>query len=119
MLQIEQKEYKPGVLLITLTGRVMLGRESERIETIVSDALSQGIRNLVFDMSGVTHIDSTGIGRFISSFNKAMQAGGKMHMAGATGAVRDGFRVTRLDTVFKFFPDVESACEAMASPAGA
>jgi hypothetical protein len=30
-------------------------------------------------------------------------------MAGAEGVVREGFRVTRLDTVFRFAPDVETA----------
>jgi len=39
--------------------------------------------------------------------------GGQMRLAGATGAVRDSFRVTRLDTVFSFYPDVEAACEGL------
>ncbi len=114
LLQIEHRETAGGVVVITLAGRVMLGPESQPIETLTEELLAGGYRKLVFDMSGVTHIDSTGIGRFISSFNKVMKAGGKMHMAGATGVVRDGFKVTRLDTVFKFFPDVESAAQALA-----
>jgi anti-sigma B factor antagonist len=113
LLQIEQKELKPDVLLVMLTGRVMLGPESAQIESLVAESLDQGRRKFIFDLSGVSHIDSTGIGRFISSFNKVMQAGGKLHMAAAGGTVRDGFRVTRLDTVFKFFPDVEAALAAM------
>jgi hypothetical protein len=36
-----------------------------------------------------------------------------MRLAGATGAVRDSFRVTRLDTIFRFFPTVEAACEGL------
>lgn len=113
LLQIEHKEIKPGVILITLTGRVMLGQESQQIETLVSQFVAQGHRSFIFDMSGVTHIDSTGIGRFISSFNSLRAVGGVLRMAGATGQVRDGFRVTRLDTVFQFFPDVEAACEGL------
>jgi anti-sigma B factor antagonist len=112
-LHVEHREIEPGVMLITVTGRVMLGEESEQIETRVADLLGQGCRKLVFDMSGISHMDSTGIGRFIASLKKVMQAGGRMHMAAAAGAVRDGFRVTRLDSVFKFFPDVESACAAL------
>jgi anti-sigma B factor antagonist len=110
-LEIEHKEVKPGLAVIRIAGRLMLGQESERIENIVSELLDQGCRSLVFDLSGVTHIDSTGIGRFISSFNKVKAAGGNLRMAAATGQVRDGFRVTRLDTVFPFYSTVESACE--------
>jgi hypothetical protein len=32
-----------------------------------------------------------------------------MVLAGAGGVLREGFRVTRLDTVFKFAPDIEAA----------
>jgi hypothetical protein len=42
-----------------------------------------------------------------------MRAGGKMHMAAANGPIREGFRVTRLDTVFRFFGSVEEAAAGM------
>ena len=57
------------------------------------------------------HIDSTGLGRFISCLNMVMKAEGILRMAGASGVVREGFRVTRLDTVFEFFPDLNAAIE--------
>lgn len=112
-LEIQHREVEAGIIVIAVAGRIMLGDESTRIETLVEELLGQGHRKLVFDLSGVTHIDSTGIGRFIASLNKVFQAGGKLHMAAATNTVRDSFHVTRLDTVFKFFPDVESACAVL------
>lgn len=112
-LEIQHREVEAGIIVITVAGRIMLGDESTRIETLVEELLGQGRRKLVFDLSGVTHIDSTGIGRFIASLNKVFQAGGKLHMAAANNTVRDSFHVTRLDTVFKFFPDVESAYAAL------
>ena len=113
-LVIENSELKPGVVVIRLAGKLMLGPEGQRVETLVAELLGQGQKNFIFELSGLTHIDSTGIGRFISSFNKVRQAGGIMRMAGATGQVREGFRVTRLDTVFKFLPDVETASQGLA-----
>lgn len=112
-LAIEQKEVKPGVAVVSLAGRVMLGNESAQIETLVANALQAGCKHLVFDLAGVTHIDSTGIGRFISSLNKARVAGGSLRMAAASGQVRDAFHVTRLDTVFKFYDTVEAALEGL------
>lgn len=108
-LAMEQKEIKPGVAVVSLTGRVMLGDESARIESLVIESLQAGRKHFVFDLAGVTHIDSTGIGRFISSLNKARVAGGSLRMAGANGQVRDAFHVTRLDTVFKFYDTVDAA----------
>jgi anti-anti-sigma factor len=112
-LQIKHKEIRPGVEVISLTGRVMLGNESGEIEALVERLLKANCRHVVFDLAGVTHIDSTGIGRFISSLNKMRVAGGTLRMAAASGQVRDAFHITRLDTVFKFDPDVASALAAL------
>lgn len=113
-LNIEHREIGPQQVLVALTGRLMLGPEGQELERVVNDLLARGYRRFVFDMSGVSHIDSTGIGRCIASLNKIMQAGGKLHMAAAAGQVREGFRVTRLDRVFRFFDDVPAARAALA-----
>lgn len=112
-MEINHRETERGVAIIAIAGRVMLGDESAKIESLVDELIGQGRRYFVFDVSGVHHMDSTGIGRFISSLNKIMQAGGKLRMANASTIVREGFRVTRLDTVFEFFDDVESACQGL------
>ncbi len=113
-LLIEQHDVEPNIAVITLTGKLMLGLESAQLGTMVPERIQAGRKHFIFDLSGVSHIDSTGIGRFIDAFAKIGQAGGQLRLAGATGAVRDAFRVTRLDTVFKFFPDVEAACQGLA-----
>jgi len=78
MMEISHKEIAPGAAVVTLAGKIMMGAESEQIVSLVDSLLAQGKRTIVFDVAGVTHIDSTGIGRFISSFNKIMAAGGEM-----------------------------------------
>jgi anti-sigma B factor antagonist len=109
MMEISHREIPPATVVVTLTGKLMLGPEGDRIVTLVEEFLSQGKRRIVFDLSGVTVIDSTGIGRFIASFNKIMAAGGEMRMAGATGHVMQSFRVSLLDKVFPFYGSVEEA----------
>jgi anti-sigma B factor antagonist len=112
-LAVEQQDLNGATSVITLRGKLMLGVESAQLETLVPQLLKNGRKNLVFDLSDLTHIDSTGIGRFIDTYSRLVPLGGQMRLAGATGAVRDSFRVTRLDTVFKFFPTVEAACEGL------
>jgi anti-sigma B factor antagonist len=108
-LEITHEQVQPGVAVIALSGKVMLGAGTAAIEELITDRLAQGDRKIILDLSSVTHIDSTGIGTFIASLGKVMQSGGSLAMAGASGLVREGFRVTRLDSVFRFYPDVESA----------
>ena len=112
LLEIQDKEVAPATAVISLEGSVMRGPESERIEAMVTSLLERGFRTIVFDLAGVKRIDSTGIGRFIYSLNKVEEAGGKLTMAGAQGYVRECFRVTRLDTVFRFCGTVEEALQS-------
>ncbi len=112
-LRIETAELEPGIVVIKLAGSVMRGPESQEIEALVPQFLAAGRRGVIFDLSEVKKIDSTGIGRFIFSLNKVSAAGGRLAMAGAEGYVRDVFRVTRLDTVFRFYPTTQSAVEAL------
>ncbi len=112
-LRIETAELGPEIVIVKLAGSVMRGPESQEIETLVPRLLGEGRRGIVFDLSEVKRIDSTGIGRFIFSLNKVSAAGARMAMAGAEGYVRDVFRVTRLDTVFRFYPTAHDAAEAL------
>jgi len=109
MLEIAQSEPAAGTVVVQLTGKVMMGVDSEPIVTMVDDLVKAGKKLVIFDVSGVTRMDSTGVGRFIYSFNKITGAGGAMRIAGATGHIFDIFHVSLLDTVIPFFPSVDQA----------
>jgi len=108
-LQLTHEEIAPGTVAVTLAGKLMMGPEGEQIVGLVDQLLAEGKRVIIFDLSGVTVIDSTGIGRFIASYNKIVNAGGEMRMAGATGHLFHSFKVSLLDQVFPFYPTIEDA----------
>src|SRR3954447_24110949 len=110
-LEITHKEVAPSTVVVTLAGKLMLGADGENIPSLVEDLLRQGKKTIVFDLSGVTVIDSTGIGRFIASYNKIAAAGGEMRMAGATGHLFQSFHVSLLDQVSPFSPTVDEAAQ--------
>ena len=111
--QIDHRELAPGLEVITVTGRIMLGRECQIIESLVPELIEQKKLRVIFDLSGVARIDSTGIGRFIQTFTLLQPAGGRLAIAGASKHVRDCFRVTRLDQVFRFYADMAEAAAAL------
>ena len=102
----------PGRVVIALGGKLMMGSQGDRIVAAVDRLLREGVRTIVFDLSGITVLDSTGVGYFIHSFNKIAAAGGEMRMSGATGHVFQTFHVSLLDQVFRFFPSAEEAAGA-------
>jgi anti-sigma B factor antagonist len=111
-LTIQREDREPATSVITLRGRLLLGPGCKELERLVPELLDQGRRTLIFDLNGVTHIDSTGIGRFIDAYGRLQKLGGSLRLACAGGAVRDVFRVTRLDTVLSFYPTVAEAVAA-------
>ncbi len=110
-LEISHREAAPGVVVVTLAGKLMLGSDGADIPEVVDRYLREGKRTFVFDLSGITTIDSTGIGRFIAAYNKIATAGGEMRMAGASGHLFHSFHVSLLDQVFPFFETADEAIQ--------
>ena len=108
-IELRDQEVAPGVVVVTIAGKLVMPAINDQIATLVDSLLHEGARTIVFDLAGITTLDSTGVGQFISSFNKIGAAGGEMRMAAATGHVMTTFHISRLNTVFKFYPTVEAA----------
>jgi len=69
-MEMNHKEIAPGTEVIALSGKLMMGPESEKIVTLVEDLVKQGRRTVIFDMSGVwrsTARASDGSSRAITS----------------------------------------------------
>src|SRR5580658_4399166 len=113
---LETRKCEPGILVIEIGGSITLGAERGQIQEAVLKALSEGVLKLVFDLSQVAYIDSTGIGIIAYCFGKISQQGAQAAVAGAGGLVKEVFKLTRLDNVIPFFPDVVSACDGLAAP---
>jgi anti-sigma B factor antagonist len=117
VLSLTTRKFGDDVSVVELAGRITLGRESSQIETVLVKLLDQGVRKFVIDLAKVDYIDSTGIGRIAYCFGKITQAGAVARVSGARGLVMDLFRITRLDSVIRFFPDAASACQSLTDAA--
>src|SRR4051794_31076676 len=70
--------------------------------------------HIVIDMSGVSFLDSTGLGVLIGTLNRQRKSGGSLGLAAISDRVFKIFRITSLDTVFDIHPDVDDALKAAA-----
>jgi len=118
-LNLETTTSEPNITVLKLSGRLTVGRERGQIEAAVLKALGEGIRRIIFDLSNVIYVDSTGIGVIAYCFGKISQQGGHAAVSGASGLVREVFRLTRLDNVITFYPDLPSACGGLATATSA
>ncbi|MBI3696483.1 MAG: STAS domain-containing protein [Acidobacteria bacterium] len=117
LLQIDTKQIEPDVTVLTFSGKITLGRESQRIEMLVKELLQQNRKKLVFDLAGVTYIDSTGLGIITFCSATAQAGGGALRVAGASGIAEKLFQMTRLDKIIPLYPSVDQACQDFTLPA--
>ncbi|HXS95812.1 MAG TPA: STAS domain-containing protein [Candidatus Limnocylindrales bacterium] len=111
-VEVQEKTLAPGTVVIALSGKLMMGSQGEQIVAAVERQLAAGARTVIFDLAGITVLDSTGVGCFIASFHKIAAKGATMRMSGATAHVFDTFHVSLLDQVFPFFETAEQAAGA-------
>jgi anti-sigma B factor antagonist len=112
LLQIQEKRIEPDITVVELAGKLALGRESQRIETIVGDLIQAGCLRLILDTSGVDYIDSAGAGLVALSAGKLKEAGGRLIVVAAEGRVLNLLKLTQMSLIVTICPTLDAATEA-------
>ena len=108
-MPVETKQLDSGVTVIAVSGRLVLGREVERLESAVSGLLAQGGRKFVFDLASLDYADSAGIGTFVFCLTEIKKSGGEMRLAAANPRVGRLFQMTGVDHLMSMCPRVADA----------
>ena len=111
LLHVETKQIEPDVMVMEFKGKITMGLEGRQVETLVDELLRQHKTKLVFDLTGVEYVDSTGMGVIVSCFTKMARAGGMLRVAGLNDRVRQLFKITRIDRVLSFYPTAQAAAK--------
>jgi anti-sigma B factor antagonist len=104
MLNIQTKHLQPDIVVLEIKGRITLGGESKQLEWAVEKLVGEGRKKVIFDLTGVTNVDSTGIGIIVMSAGKMKRAGGELRVAGATAHVEDVLKMTNVDQIVVLHP---------------
>jgi anti-sigma B factor antagonist len=104
------------VLILDLDGRITLGEGSVWLRSSVRDALGEGKRNILLNLSRVNYIDSSGVGELDSAVNTTRNQGGSLRLVGLTRKVHDLLQITKLFLYYDVFGDEKSAIESFSAP---
>ena len=96
------------VTVICCRGRIAYGDEAEALFLRASSLLKQR-RALVFDLSEVAELDGAGLGTLAGIRSQASQLETPVALCGAKGLVREVLELTRLNSVFPMYSDVNTA----------
>ena len=109
MLEIQTKRLQPDIFVVEITGRIQLGKECQRLEQAVGSLVREERKKVIFDLTGVTHIDSTGIRDIVMAAGQVKKAGGELRLAGANGHVEQILKVTHVDQIVGLRPTTVAA----------
>src|SRR5271155_1258259 len=109
MLDIQTKHLQPDIVVLEIKGRITLGGESKQLEWTLEKLVGEGRKKVIFDLTGVTNVDSTGIGIIVMSAGKMKKAGGELRVAGATAHVEDVLKMTNVDQIVVLHPTAAAA----------
>ena len=107
-----------GVIVVHLSGVIYFGEESTLLRRRVKDLLDQS-RQIVFDLAGVTHIDSGGLGALVALYSSARKVGGDIKLANLGNHAKEVLQITKLMTIFEIFERAEDAAASFKRAASA
>ena len=97
------------VTVLDLKGRVRIGGGVIELHKAIRTLVDEGKTQILLNLSGVTHIDSSGLGQLISSHISVTNQGGVIKLAHLTERLHELMIVTKLLTVFDVYDDEEKA----------
>ncbi len=109
MLDIQTKQLQAEVVLLELTGKITIGRDCKQLEWAVEGLVKEGKKKAIIDLTGVTNVDSTGIGIIVMSAGHLKNAGGELRVSGANGHVEQVLKMTNVHQIVSLHPTSDAA----------
>lgn len=108
-LAIQTRQVR-GIPVLDLKGSLTIGPGIAEFERETRRALAEyRPARLVLNFSGLSQIDSSGLGEVISTYGVAADAGCALVVVGANSSVRQLMRITRVDEMVGLYDDEASA----------
>jgi anti-sigma B factor antagonist len=111
-MQLEQR-IVGQVAIVKVTGDITLNKGGDiLLKDKVQSLIQQGQKNILLDLSGVSYVDSAGLGELVQAYATTKNRGGALKLLSVTKRLKDLLVVTKLLTVFDTF---DTEADALAS----
>lgn len=77
-----------------------------------ADRIEEGQHNFVLDLSAIKHINSTGLGVFITLLTRARKKGGELVLVNPSEYIKNLLLITKLNSIFHIFQNDEEAIQS-------
>jgi anti-anti-sigma factor len=116
-INTKTRHVEMDITVFDISGRLILDNLLLSVESEIRELIDGGARKMVIDLTGLTWIDSSGVGSLIGSCEHMGELGGQIRLAGATGAVAKIFEKMQLERIVPLDADLSLACFRLSSGA--
>lgn len=99
-------------VIIELKGKLMGGPDADTLRDELHNLIDEDKKNVIVDLSGVSFMNSSGIGILIGGLTTMRNAGGDLKICEAQENIESLLVVSKLITVFDHYETLEEAIEA-------
>ncbi|MFC3878884.1 STAS domain-containing protein [Algoriphagus namhaensis] len=92
---------------LILEGDLIGDQLGPKLVEVVSDAVENGVRTFVVDLSKVRYISSSGIGLLITMLTKMRNVDGEMYLTAPSEHVKKLLIITKLNNIFTVFDTLD------------
>ena len=112
-MRIETKSKNNGAILY-LSGKV-IGDGVPQLKQTIEERINSGANWLMIDLAEVPLMDSSALGTIIAAFLKLRERNGKLVLLNARENILDVLAITKLDSLFEVYDDMQVALESIGS----
>ena len=101
--------HRDGITILEPKGKVTIGVGDVALREAVGETVESGSVKILVNLSGVSTMDSSGIGELVSAYTTVSNRGGVLKLLNLPPKVADILQITQLITVFEVFDDEDEA----------
>ena len=109
-LSLEMRN-RGDVIIVHCQGRIVYRDEAAALSRLVDEVLQHSSK-LVLDLSGVSSLDSAGIGELALLETWAQERNAELKCSGPNALVMDLLSLTNLDSILEVHPSIDAALES-------
>ena len=98
-----------------LEGNLIGEHDGMPLTDAFNEQMEDGILNFALDLSDLKHINSSGLGVFITLLTKARKKDGELVLVSPSDYIRNLMLITKLNSIFTIFQSIDSAVENLDS----
>ncbi|MFM2376923.1 MAG: hypothetical protein RLZZ165_2020 [Bacteroidota bacterium] len=111
--EFEGKDPLTGVF--RLSGSMIGETHGMPLVEALNEQMGNGYLLFILDLTDLKHINSSGLGVFITLLTRARKKDGEVVIVNPSQSIRSLFMITKLNSIFSIYDTVEAAIEGLLS----